>query len=534
MIKRLLVAGIIAFEGTVGASAEALKPESCNLGMDAFTDGTSVLAPFMGCGMAFHGRLSLGENPLAVVTHNGTVVMQTSDIEVSRPDWYQGEYDNVYITFTPVDLPKGETYVFTLTEGSVTLKDDPSVGNEVVSISFNVPDNLNGYVMRVTPKYNSQKRYIGVNMSLCADIVAIGEPQWELRRDTEVIGRYNANVQNQDWNLSTCSVDFPAVTFRPESEYTLVLAAGSFGAKLRPDITNDEISLMLHRAEQGGETETSKSLTLRNCGQGMFEIANGTPFLSPLIAPFYIFEECISIAETPQVTVSCDGVTVARSTGCTVENSVRPTSKQGKLTVDFDNVMLQPGKNYTLHLSAGCLADEDNATIKNEDIDIDFYVPANLGSGTFTVAQGSRLKSAESFSIMWPYETEPVGEPHATLYRSGEKVGDYPASIGWDWNLGQCHIDLGEKMTFDMGVAYSLILPAGSARSCFRDDIVNTESVLNFIGDTPEQSSIEEIEADAVGAVEFYDLNGRRLNAAPAHGLYIERRGNKAAKIVRS
>lgn len=281
MLKTILAAGLMA-ASAISVSAESiafrsgghgmkdqqrqtaqsgdiksLKPESCNFGLNDFKDGLKILSPFTGCGMYFQGRVALGENPVAVVTHNGDVVAQASNIEISHPEPGMSDIDAVYIDFTPIDLPKGETYEFLLKEGSIVLENDATVSNEAVSIQFIVPEDLNGYIYLVKPKYDSLKRYVGITLTMSVDVVAIGEPQWELRRNDEVLGRYDAHIKNHDWNLSVCSADFPAVTFSPDADYTLVLAAGSFGAKNRPDITNSEISLVMHQADQSaiGEIE---------------------------------------------------------------------------------------------------------------------------------------------------------------------------------------------------------------------------------------------------------------------------------------
>ena len=37
-------------------------------------------------------------------------------------------------------------------------------------------------------------------------------------------------------------------------------------------------------------------------------------------------------------------------------------------------------------------------------------------------------------------------------------------------------------MTFDKGINYKLVLPAGSVSSVYREDITNDEVVFNFIG----------------------------------------------------
>lgn len=61
-------------------------------------------------------------------------------------------------------------------------------------------------------------------------------------------------------------------------------------------------------------------------------------------------------------------------------------------------------------------------------------------------------------------------------------MGEIPAHVSWDWDLGEVRPQFPEKTNFDFGVRYSLVFPAGSVSALYRDDIVNEEYALNFIG----------------------------------------------------
>lgn len=47
------------------------------------------------------------------------------------------------------------------------------------------------------------------------------------------------------------------------------------------------------------------------------------------------------------------------------------------------------------------------------------------------------------------------------------------------------------------------------------------------------ESGIQDVTAAATGATEYFDLQGRKLNAAPANGFFFERQGNKVTKVIR-
>lgn len=78
----------------------------------------------------------------------------------------------------------------------------------------------------------------------------------------------------------------------------------------------------------------------------------------------------------------------------------------------------------------------------------------------------------------------------ATVNCDGQPVAvrTYPAdpSCG-DWDLGCARplFETGDKIKFENGVHYSLVLPAGSVCT-FREDITNEEAVLNFVGSYTE------------------------------------------------
>lgn len=276
-----------------GSGSQGLVPNSITAGMMGvgspyFEDGYVMLTPWTGCGMEFADKIVINEGAEAVVTCGGEVVATASGLELAEPeDWYTGNADMLYIDFPEVNLPKGEEYVFTLKANSVALKSDPTQTNEDISVRFTVPASID-YVSKVTPKYVSttDKRYVGLELTIAAAVVAVGEPQWILKRNGEVIGRYAATVDYHDFNLSSCTVDFPAITFDEGAEYTLTLPEGSYAAMYRPDITNVERVEYLQKGESGidevavGVDEASETVydlqgrRVVNPGKG-FYIING-------------------------------------------------------------------------------------------------------------------------------------------------------------------------------------------------------------------------------------------------------------------
>lgn len=169
-----------------------------------------------------------------------------------------------------------------------------------------------------------------------------------------------------------------------------------------------------------------------------------------------------------------------------VTNYTSSKSTQGALAIFFDGQLLPKGKDYTISVAPGSIALEADGTA-NAGFSQSFSIPENLGPAHFDVEDGVTIAKTSRYggglyTCYWGIETEAVGEPSFILYREGVAVRELPAHVTWDWDLGQAYPNIEEEMCFEKGVHYSLVLPAGSAHAMYRDDIVNEEVVLNFIG----------------------------------------------------
>ena len=266
MNKKTFIAFIAAI-ASLACAAESISPSSIHTGMlwDGleFKDGYSLIRPWNGCYMEFTDNIAVNNGAEAVVTCGNEVVATASTISADE------EYNYLYIDFAEINLPKGEEYVFALKAGAVSLISDPTATNQDITVTFTVPANID-YVSRVTPKYVSatDKRFVGLTLEIGTEVVAVGEPKWILKRNGEVIGEYAATVTNQDYNHSTCDVDFPAISFDSGAEYTLTLPEGSYAAKYRTDITN------LERVEylQHGESGINEVKTNGNSAAAIFDL----------------------------------------------------------------------------------------------------------------------------------------------------------------------------------------------------------------------------------------------------------------------
>ncbi len=204
------------------------------------------------------------------------------------------------------------------------------------------------------------------------------------------------------------------------------------------------------------------------------------PFVYPLESIGMSFDGGIILLDGAKVEVKCDGVTVAGATELKTSNYVGKKRTQGTLEMIFEKQNLPKGMDYVLAVSPGSVAKETDNSVVNDAIEIPFSVPATLGETHSDIP--AVVASAKSLWIYWGTETDPVGEPEFTLYRNGQEIRKVPARVGWDWDLGQAYADFGGNVNFENGVNYRLTLPAGSVSSCYRDDIVNEEVVIDFTG----------------------------------------------------
>lgn len=209
-------------------------------------------------------------------------------------------------------------------------------------------------------------------------------------------------------------------------------------------------------------------------------------FTRPLDEIGFYFDGGIKLLDGAKAIIICGDETVATASRMEVSNYTSSKRTQGTLAIFFDGQILPKGKEYTLKVAAASIASETDGT-KNTEFTQSFSIPENLGPAHFDVEDGVTIAKTSCYGgglypCYWGIETEAAGEPSFILYREGVAVREFPAYVTWDWDLGQAYPKVEEEMCFEKGVHYSLVLPAGSAHAIYRDDIVNEEVVLNFIG----------------------------------------------------
>ncbi len=190
------------------------------------------------------------------------------------------------------------------------------------------------------------------------------------------------------------------------------------------------------------------------------------------------------------------------------------------ISAEFDEELLLPkGNVYFLVVPERSILKLDDNSCYNKRFEMKFDVPATLGKGKPSIAEGSTVTSAALISFAFGHETEiALGTgPQALMFRDGTFVRHFPVGASWDWNIGTAYVNLFEgssfrSMNFENGVKYTVVLPEGAVPALGRNDIVNEETRVSFIGGYKEPmpklectwiSAFEEGLGENIGEVRF-------------------------------
>ena len=287
----------------------------------------------------------------------------------------------------------------------------------------------------------------------------------------------------------------------------------------------------------------ASGLVPKGCLFGLFCTGKPVIVTHPIVKVVFTFDGAVAVSENAIATIYSGKEAVATGV-LSASNHVEQEGTQGCVKIKFSNALLLPkGKMYRLVVPKGAIFREGDPSVSNDRLSEEFKVPADLGPVHFDVKDGVTIDKTMGYGDLpifyWGIETEPVGEPSFILYREGVPIREIPAWITWDWHAGQAYPKMEEGMHFEKGVHYSLVLPAGSARSRYRDDIVNREAVFNFVGGYEEQPTpIGYVWCSlmktghprkAYGKVKYYYKEPVELSANPVVRLY-SRDDNRVVK----
>lgn len=227
------------------------------------------------------------------------------------------------------------------------------------------------------------------------------------------------------------------------------------------------------------------SFTEATLSPSLWSIPSDKPFVKSFDEVVINFYYPIKFIDKQAVELRCDGETVARSESIQIVNDKETTGWEGALVVRFAKTDLPKGKTYTLILPTGTVGWTEcynDIQVINMESTHTFFVPENLGTPEI-FASSMISDSSHRPGISYLLETKATEGAAYRLYREGEEFGRYGIEIeNYDIPLSQIHPVFEEDIPFEKDVRYSLVLPAGSLSSIYRDDIVNEEVRIDFVG----------------------------------------------------
>ena len=209
----------------------------------------------------------------------------------------------------------------------------------------------------------------------------------------------------------------------------------------------------------------------------------------------FSFDGAIEVEENIKAIIYSDGKPVEAGV-LECENFVGSKRTQGRANIIFEpEISLPKGRMYKLVVPEGVIFKEGNHGISNDELAVEFGVPGSLGETWPTIKEGSIIEKIDRIGFNFGFETAPVENRKAILYREGVPVREYECEVSWDWNIGYAGIemwkDAGWQSTtnckFEKGVTYTVRIPEGCVSARLRPDIVNEDMEVSFIGGSEEQ-----------------------------------------------
>lgn len=229
----LLSSAVLIAMGSFGAYA-SLVPEQCSIGERPLDK------PLRHVALSFDEEVSICKNAKAFVTNNGETVAEAVNLSISNNILGKDCQGWLNIEFDGECLPTGLQYVMHITAGSITT--DNGIFNEEILIPFEVPANLGEVHFNMVEQNSEIESLQLLSCSWMFETLPVGEPEWELYRDGELVRKIRAEVTS-DWDLGSAFLNFgETIHFEKGIDYSIVLPEGSVSAE-HPGIVNKETIL---------------------------------------------------------------------------------------------------------------------------------------------------------------------------------------------------------------------------------------------------------------------------------------------------
>lgn len=332
--------------------ASGLVPKQCSVG------DKPICYPISEIFFDFEATITVSDNSTAIV-YSENHPIATGYISASN---YHGKYKTqgtAIITFdTPLILPKGQKYSLVVPEKVIFKEDNPAIFNDMITVDFEVPDNL-GEAKPTVKNGSVVKKANNIGFNFMIETAAVEDGEILLYRKDVPLKKYPVYV-SWDWNLGYAGLDFgETVNFEKGVEYTVKLPEGCVSALHRSDITNEEASVSFI----GGNDNPIVPIQHVWCS-----LSDNHPSGTLKEVKFY-YNRPVMLSLNPVIKL-CDD-----TDNQIVKEAVPTISKEENqyvMTVDFDTFPLETEKEYAIIIPEGTVVTAHGDITVNERQEIRF------------------------------------------------------------------------------------------------------------------------------------------------------------------
>ena len=173
------------------------------------------------------------------IEHDGEVMLRADNIRVE--DF--GSVWDLEMDFNRTHLPKGQTYTVSIKPGSLALEDDPSVTNDLIELSYSIPEWIDMTLREPQPdKEYKELQRVEFYVSEPCKIAEDGNSKLQIYMEDNLVLELPIAVKEDDWNLFTVYYDmkYTPIELKKGVKYTLVLPQGAISSIHHDDIVNEE------------------------------------------------------------------------------------------------------------------------------------------------------------------------------------------------------------------------------------------------------------------------------------------------------
>ena len=453
--------------------------------------------------ISIHEKVDVADTATAKIMLGDEVVAESSKMECKKKwDYYEKETEIKFYFSAPVKIEKGHVYRLVLPAGNFKCHDNPEVGYEEYSKEIEITDYFVGTDSQLFDGCNLSFLYCGGFRfgKMNAELEKVGNPKISIYRGKDLVA--SADVMLTHYytpdGVFSSYIQFyfdRRIVFEEGAVYTLLFPEGSVRMKSRHEVVNREIRINIMGTAYVppllGEENTSEIVPLYCSFNKMDMFVGGypdPPVFYDVEDPVFYFESWVNVKELARAYVMHGDEVVAVSKPLVAGDYHSSRGASVMLYMKFDTPLRLPkGKDYKIVVPAGSVYSVDNPSVVAGRLECAFHVSGDF-TGEFSkysskIYDGCTLNSLLSGSVSFgQIETVPVGNPKICLYKGDELVAEGEVNIGWDFGMGYMNFNFGKEIPLEEGTHYQLVLPAGSACSIGREDIVNKEMRINIYG----------------------------------------------------